>query len=70
MEHLWGWIVAQRDGVIAFITGQSLATIWFIEIWQLAGTAFILGVIGGFAGLLGKGLYNRYCKQYIDEGGK
>ena len=65
MDSVWDFI--RHEGVVAWVTGQSLATIYLLEVFSLAGSALIVGVIGGFAGLLGKGLYKRYMQKYIDR---
>jgi hypothetical protein len=51
------------DNKIAFISGFSFTTIYSMSFYELI-MALLLGIVGGFGGMIGKFLYNR-IKHYF-----
>lgn len=46
---------------ISFFSGFALTSIWTMPLFEM-GMALILGIIGGFGGLLGRWLFNKVEK--------
>jgi hypothetical protein len=46
------------DSKISFISGFSLTTLWTMPLYELS-MAFLLGLIGGVGGLVGKWLMKK-----------
>ena len=50
------------DNKVAFISGFSFTTIYTMTIYEII-MALLLGIVGGFGGMVGKYIYN--LPQYI-----
>ena len=46
------------DSKISFISGFSLTALWTMPLMEI-GMAFLLGLVGGVGGLLGKFIMNK-----------
>ena len=46
------------DNKISFISGFTLTSLWTMPVYEM-GMALILGIIGGFGGLVGRALYRK-----------
>ena len=46
------------DNKVAFISGFSFTTIYTMTIYEIL-MALLLGIVGGFGGMVGKYIYNR-----------
>lgn len=51
------------DNKVAFISGFSFTTIYTMTIYEII-MALLLGIVGGFGGMVGKYIYNR-IKHYF-----
>lgn len=51
------------DNKVAFISGFSFTTIYTMTIYEIL-MALLLGIVGGFGGMVGKYIYNR-IKHYF-----
>lgn len=47
------------DNKISFISGFTLTSLWTMPLYEM-GMALILGIIGGFGGLLGRAIYRKF----------
>lgn len=46
------------DNKISFISGFSLTTLWTMPLYELS-MALLLGIVGGFGGMIGKFIYTK-----------
>ena len=46
------------DNKIAFFSGFTFTTVYTMTLYELA-MALMLGIVGGFGGMIGKWLYNQ-----------
>jgi len=50
---------------ISFISGFTLTTIWTMPIYEMT-MALVLGIIGGFGGLIGRLIYKK-LEQWMNK---
>ena len=46
------------DNKISFISGFTLTSLWTMPLYEM-GMALILGIIGGFGGLVGRAIFKK-----------
>jgi len=50
------------DNKISWISGFTLTSIWTMPLFEM-GMALLLGIIGGFGGMIGKWVWNKINKK-------
>ena len=54
--------MANLDNKISFISGFILTSTWTMPIYELS-MSLILGIVGGFGGLVGRWIYRKIWKD-------
>lgn len=70
MVHHIGWLVMNTqqnkmttlDNKISFFSGFTLTSLWTMPLYDIS-MAFILGLVGGLGGLVGKAIWNKINKN-------
>jgi len=55
------------DNKISFFSGFTMTTIWTMPLYEIK-MALILGLVGGFGGMLGKFLFTEIKKLFRKDG--
>lgn len=50
------------DNKISFISGFTLTSVWTMPLYDLT-MALVLGIVGGFGGMIGKFIWNKINKK-------